>query len=69
LLSNSDDMSYHFKFQDVINNTAQAYLDDGDGNIDKEKFIKWWFMTTEEVLHKYDEPEEEGDDAQQPAAP
>lgn len=59
LLSNSDDMSFHFKFQDVINGTAQAYIDDGDGNIDKEKFMKWWFMTTEEVLHKYDTPPEQ----------
>lgn len=56
LLANSDDMSYHFKFQDIINGTAQDYLNDGSGYIDKEKFIKWWFMTTEEVLHKYDAP-------------
>lgn len=58
LLINSDDMSYHFKFQDVINGTAHAYLDDGNGDISKEKFVKWWFMTTEEVLHKYDVPEQ-----------
>jgi len=57
LLANSDDMSYHFKFQDVINGTAQDYLNDGRGYISKEKFMKWWYMTTEEVLHKYDQPE------------
>lgn len=34
---NSDDMSFHFKFVDVINNTASNYLDDGDGYIDYEK--------------------------------
>ena len=51
-------MSFHFKFQEVINGTAQAYLDDGNRNIDKEKFIKWWFMTTDELLHKDDVPEE-----------
>ena len=63
LLSNSDDMSYHFKFMDVINGTAQEFLNDGNGNIDKEKFMKWWYMTTEEVLHKYDveEPIPEGE--------
>ena len=56
LLINSDDMSYHFKFQDVINRTAHDYIDDGNGYISKEKFIKWWFMTSDEVFHKYDVP-------------
>ena len=57
LLINSDDMSYHFKFQDVLNKTAHDYLDDGNGYISKEKFIHWWFMTTEELFHKYDPPQ------------
>lgn len=57
LLINSDDMSYHFKFQDVINGSAHGFLDDGNGNIDKAKFVKWWFMTTEELLHKDDPPQ------------
>jgi hypothetical protein len=47
-------MSYHFKFKEVINREAQQYFDDGNGNIDKEKFIKWWFMTTDELLHKFE---------------
>jgi len=64
LLANSDDMSYHFKFQDVVNGTAQTYMDDGDGNIDKEKFMKWWYMTTDEVLHKDDPPPEEPEEEQ-----
>lgn len=37
LLMNSDDMSFHFKFVDVINNTANNYLDDGQGYIDVGK--------------------------------
>jgi len=31
---NSEDMSYHFKFVDVINSTANPFLDDGEGYID-----------------------------------
>lgn len=65
LLINSDDMSYHFKFQDVINRTAHDYIDDGNGYISKEKFIKWWFMTSDEVFHKYDVPVNQAQDAAQ----
>jgi hypothetical protein len=34
---NSEDMSFHFKFVDVIEGTANKYLDDGDGYIDYPK--------------------------------
>ena len=37
LLMNSEDMSYHFKFVDVINGTYNNYLDDGQGYIDVDK--------------------------------
>jgi hypothetical protein len=33
----SDDMSYHFKFVDVVNSGANNYLDDGQGFIDVAK--------------------------------
>ena len=36
---NSEDMSFHFKFVDVVNQTANSYLDDGEGFIDFEKYI------------------------------
>jgi hypothetical protein len=52
LLMDSDDMSYHFKFLEVVNKEAQPYFEDDNSNIDKEKFVKWWFMTTDELLHK-----------------
>lgn len=38
LLMNSEDMSHHFKFVDVINGTASTYLDDGTGFIDLPKY-------------------------------
>lgn len=39
LLMNSEDMSYHFRFVDVINGTANAFLEDPSypGYIDFEK--------------------------------
>lgn len=37
LLMNSEDMSHHFRFMDVINQTANSYLDDGSGFIEYEK--------------------------------
>ncbi len=52
LLINSEDMSYHFKFVEVVQNTCNKYIDDGDGNIDFGKFMKWWNMTIEELMTK-----------------
>ena len=37
LLMNSNDMSFHFKYVDVINGTANSFLDDGEGYIDFKK--------------------------------
>ena len=36
---NSEDLSFHFKFEDVINGKAEEILSDSKGNIDKKKFI------------------------------
>ena len=38
LLMNSNDMSFHFKFMDVINETCNNYIDDGSGSIDVKKY-------------------------------
>ena len=35
----SDDITYHFKYLDVVEMRANQILDDGRGNIDKEKYI------------------------------
>lgn len=37
LLMNSEEMSHHFRFVDVINSTANNYLDDGAGFVDFDK--------------------------------
>ena len=37
LLMISDMMHHHFKYVDVMNGTAQKYLDDGEGFIDYTK--------------------------------
>ena len=56
LLMNSEDMSYHFKFVDVIQGTCNNYLQDEDGNIDYEKFAKWWNMDIEQLMAKDEQP-------------
>ncbi len=66
LLMNSNDMSFHFKFQDVINDTFKNYLDDGEGCISFEKFKKWWNMDTNELLLK-DVPPPAADQPADPA--
>lgn len=37
LLMISDMMHHHFKYVDIMNGTAQKYLDDGEGFIDYTK--------------------------------
>jgi len=56
LLMISDMMHYHFKYVDVVNGTAQKYLDDGEGFIDYTKFQKWWNMSVEEIMEKDEKP-------------
>lgn len=43
LLIISRDMSFQFKFMDLVNKKAFSYLDNGSGNIDIDKFLKWWY--------------------------
>ena len=38
LLVISEDISYHFKYLDVIEMRANQILDDGRGNVDQEKY-------------------------------
>jgi hypothetical protein len=52
LLMISDMMQHHFKYVDVVNGTAQKYLDDGEGFINYTKFQKWWNMSVEEIMEK-----------------
>jgi hypothetical protein len=58
LLLNSGDMSFHFKFQEVIFGKADTYLDDGNGQIDVRKFVQWWNMDLDELFDKDKVPEE-----------
>lgn len=48
----SNDMSYHFKFLDMVNGKAFEYLKTEEGFIDINKFIKWWFCSLQE-LHNF----------------
>lgn len=48
LLIISEDMSYHFKFLDLVNKKAFDYLNN-NGFIDEEKFLKWWFCKLKDL--------------------
>ncbi len=43
LLVLSEDLTYHFKYLQVMKGKVGAILDDGDGNIDKAKFDFFFF--------------------------
>ena len=39
LLVISDDLTYHFKFLDVVMGKAQEFLADSDGCVDKDRYF------------------------------
>jgi hypothetical protein len=49
LLVINSDISFHFKFYEIMNRKAYEYLDNGKGFIDLEMFVKWWFCPVEEL--------------------
>jgi len=70
LLVDCDDMSFHWKYEELQSGEAYDYVDDGNGYLDHQKFIKWWFMDLKEFFHKNDPvPEEEAPEGEgEPAA-
>ena len=51
MMVSSSDLSFQFKYRDLIEGRVFTILDDGSGNVDKVKFMKWWFGTTEEIIN------------------
>ena len=53
LLVLQEDPSYIMKFWDIVNkNETCAYFSNKDGNVDMEKFVKWWFMGYEDIYNE-----------------
>lgn len=59
LLVLSEDLTYHFKYLQVVQGRAAPHFDDGEGNIAKAKYIyikltrrlmAWWQMGLEDTL-------------------
>jgi hypothetical protein len=49
LLVISADVSYHFKFNEIVSRRAFDSLDNGKGFVDIEKFVKWWFCSVDDL--------------------
>jgi len=49
ILCVSPEISYMFKYQDVVSGKAEAELMGRDGNIDKDTFERWWFAPLETI--------------------
>jgi hypothetical protein len=49
ILCVSEDLSFMFKYQDVISKQAESLLSDKSGYIDKETFMEWWFAPLERI--------------------
>ena len=48
ILCVSEDMSYMFKYQDLVNKMAEQYLEN-EGYINMKDFLDWWFAPVEVV--------------------
>ena len=59
LLVDSEDMSYHWKYQELQRGEVTEYCKGENGILDKDKFIKWWFMDIHQLFHKNDPPHPE----------
>lgn len=49
ILCVSEDLSFMFKYQDVISKQAENLLSDRSGFIDKDTFLEWWFAPLERI--------------------
>ena len=49
ILCVSENLSFMFKYQDVISRQAENLLSDRNGYIDKETFLEWWFAPLERI--------------------
>ena len=49
ILCVSEDLSFMFKYQDVISKQAENLLSDKTGYIDKDTFLEWWFAPLERI--------------------
>ncbi|OMJ77941.1 hypothetical protein SteCoe_22380 [Stentor coeruleus] len=49
ILCVSEDLSFMFKYQDVISKQAESLLSNKQGYIDKETFLEWWFAPLERI--------------------
>lgn len=49
ILCVSEDLSFMFKYQDVISKQAESLLSNKQGFIDKDTFLEWWFAPLERI--------------------
>ena len=45
----SSHIEFQLKYMTVIDSKADKIVDDGQGNIDLNKFLSWWFASAEEL--------------------
>ncbi|KRX05621.1 Concanavalin A-like lectin/glucanases superfamily [Pseudocohnilembus persalinus] len=56
LFAMSEDLSFHFKYSDVLTGKAEEMLDpNNSGQIQRDEFIKWWLTSLEDYQIQYNE--------------
>jgi hypothetical protein len=58
VLSIGEDISFMYKYQDVISGDANITLDNGNGEVEEATFQDWWFAPIEKIRPDMALPEE-----------
>jgi hypothetical protein len=59
ILCVGEDMSYMYKYQDVMNGDAAKLLDNGRGEIEERTFLDWWSAPIDVIRPEMAEPKSE----------
>ena len=58
VLSIGEDLSFMYKYQDVVNESAMDVLNNGSGEVEWVAFIDWWLAPLEVIRPEMKDPNE-----------
>ena len=59
ILCVSNDISFLYKYQDVVSDAVRPLLDNGSGQVEQYTFVEWWFAPLDVIRPEMAKPVEE----------